>query len=202
MDLAFKLIGAEFTSTTSTINLGSITVSNMTDLLVTAPVDIPATSSRVTFKYTRSTGETFLLAPDQSIKLEAAVSDTMQVQAILEGTSTESPTLHPGVLSIPATLDTAATYVGRQFDVAAGGSTIRIIFEAQLVGGAGVVPQYDNGGYQSMALGSATQIGDGWVEYVFEDTGIVALSATSVKLNLTGSAAGRPKIRNIRAVMV
>jgi len=70
------------------------------------------------------------------------------------------------------------------------------------VGGAGVVPQYDNGGYQSMALGSATQIGDGWVEYVFEDTGIVALSATSVKLNLTGSAAGRPKIRNIRAVMV
>lgn len=202
MDLAFKLIGAEFTSTTSTINLGSITVSNMTDLLVTAPVDIPATSSRVTFKYTRSTGETFLLAPDQSIKLEAAVTDTMQVQAVLEGTSTESPTLHPGVLSIPATLDTAGTYVGRQFDVAAGGSTIRIIFEAQLVGGAGVVPQYDNGGYQTMALGSATQIGDGWVEYVFEDTGIVALSATSVKLNLSGSAAGRPKIRNIRAVMV
>ena len=202
MDMCFKLNGAEFTSTTSTINLGSLTVSNMTDLLVTAPVDIPATSARVTFKYTRSTGEIFLLAPDQSIRLEAAVSDTMQVQAILEGTATESPTLHPGVLSVPATLDTAGTYVGRQFDVAAGGSTIRIIFEAQLVGGATVVPQYDNGGYQTMALGSANQIGDGWVEYVFEDTGIVALSATSVKLNLTGSAAGRPKIRNIRAVMV
>jgi hypothetical protein len=202
MDLCFKLIGAEFTATTSTVNLGSITVSNMTDLLVTAPVDIPATSSRVTFKYTRSTGETFLLAPDQAISLEAAVSDTMQVQAILEGSSTESPTLHPGVLSIPATLDTAGTYVGRQFDVAAGGSTIRVIFEAQLNGGAGVVPQYDNGGFQTMALGSATQVGDGWVEYVFEDTGIVALSATKVKLNLTGTAAGRPKIRNIRAVMV
>lgn len=202
MDLCFKLIGAEFTSTTSTINLGSITVSNMTDLMVTAPVDIPATSARVTFKYTRSTGESFLLAPDQSIKLEAAVTDTMQIQAILEGTSTESPTLHPGVLSIPATLDTAGTYVGRQFDVASGGSTIRIIFEAQLNGGAGVVPQYDNGGFQSMALGSATQVGDGWVEYVFEDTGIAALAATKVKLNLTGSAAGRPKIRNIRAVMV
>jgi len=57
MDIAFRLIGAEFTSTTSTINLGSMTVSNMTDLLVTAPVDIPATSARVTFKYTRSTGE-------------------------------------------------------------------------------------------------------------------------------------------------
>jgi hypothetical protein len=53
-----------------------------------------------------------------------------------------------------------------------------------------------------MALASATPIGDGFVEYVFEDTGIVALSATRVKLNLTGSAAGRPKVRNIRAVMV
>jgi hypothetical protein len=202
MDLCFVLKGAEFTATQSTINLGSLTVSNMTDLLVTAPVDIPATSSRVTFKYTRSNGEEFLLAPDQSIKLEAAVSDTMQVQAILSGSSTESPTLHPGVLSLPATLDTAGTYVGREFDVANGGSTIRIIFEAQLAGGAGVVPQYDNGGFQSMALASATPIGDGFVEYVFEDTGIVALSATRVKLNLTGSAAGRPKVRNIRAVMV
>ena len=202
MDLTFVLKGAEFTATQSTINLGSITVSNMTDLLVTAPVDIPATSSRVTFKYTRSNGEEFLLAPDQSIKLEAAVSDTMQVQAILSGSSTESPTLHPGVLSLPATLDTAGTYVGREFDVANGGSTIRIIFEAQLNGGAGVVPQYDNGGFQSMALASATPIGDGFVEYVFEDTGIVAMTATRVKLNLTGSAAGRPKVRNIRAVMV
>ena len=202
MDMTFKLIGAEFTATQATVNLGSLTVSNMTDLLVTAPVDIPATSSRVTFKYTRSTGEEFLLAPDQSISLDAAISDTMQVQAILDGTATESPTLHPGVLSIPGTLDTAATYVGREFDVANGGSTIRIIYEAQLQGGANVVPQYDNSGYQTMTLASADAVGDGWVEYVYEDTGIVALSATRVKLNLTGSAAGRPKIRNIRAVMV
>ncbi len=201
-DLTFVLNGAEFTSTTATINLGSMTVSNMTDLLVAAPVDIPATSARVSFKYTRSTGEEFILAPDQSIRLDAAISDTMQVQAILEGTSTESPTLHPGVLSIPATLDTAGSYVGREFEITNGGSTIRIIFEAQLVGGAGAVPQYDNGGFQSMALASATPVGDGWVEYVFEDTGIVALNATRVKLNLTGTAAGRPKIRNIRAVMV
>lgn len=201
-DLTFKLLGAEFTSTTATVNLGSITVSNMTDLLVTAPVDIPATSSRITFKYTRSTGEEFLLAPDQSIKLDAAVSDTMQVQAILTGSSTESPTLHPGVLSIPATLDTAGTYVGRQFDLTNGGSTIRVIFEAQLPGGAGVVPQYDNGGFQSMQLASSTPVGEGFVEFVFEDTGIVALTATRVKLNLTGTAAGRPIVRNIRAVMV
>ena len=202
MDLTFKLLGAEFTATQATVNLGSLTVSNMTDLMVTAPVDIPATSSRVTFKYTRSTGEEFLLASDQSIKLDAAISDTMQVQAILDGTATESPTLHPGVLSIPGTLDTAGTYVGRQFDVANGGSTIRIIYEAQLQGGANVVPQYDNSGYQTMTLASADSVGDGWVEYVYEDTGIVALSATRVKLNLTGSAAGRPKVRNIRAVMV
>jgi hypothetical protein len=53
-----------------------------------------------------------------------------------------------------------------------------------------------------MTLASTTPVGEDYVEYVFEDTGIVGLSATKVKLNLTGTAAGRPKIRNIRAVMV
>ena len=53
-----------------------------------------------------------------------------------------------------------------------------------------------------MQLASSTPVGEGFVEFVFEDTGIVALTATRVKLNLTGTAAGRPIVRNIRAVMV
>ena len=202
MDLQFQLNVAEFTQNSLTVNLGSLTVSNMTDLMVRANVDVPGDATRVSFRYTRSTGEIFNLAPEQAIALEASISDTMQVQAVLEGNSKESPTLYPGVLSLPGTLDTTGTYQGRQFEVAAGGSTMRVVYEAQLEAGAAVTPQYDNGGFQSLSLASATQVGDGWVEYVYEDTGITGLSATAVKLTLTGSAAGRPLVRKLRAVMV
>ena len=65
-----------------------------------------------------------------------------------------------------------------------------------------MTPQYDNGGFQSLTLDAAEPVGDGWVEYVFTDTGITGLSATRVKLTLTGSAAGRPLLRKLRAVMV
>ena len=201
-DLKFTLNVAEFTSTQRTINLGALNVTNMTDLLVTAPVDVPGDQTRVSFKYTRSTGEVFNLAPEQSIPLEASISDTLQVQAVLEGTAKESPILYPGVLSLPGTLDTTGTYVGRQFDVTAGASTMRVVYEAKLEAGATVTPQYDNSGYQTLTLASANPVGDGWVEYVYEDTGIVGLSATSVKLTLTGSAAGRPLVRKTRAVLV
>ena len=201
-DLQFQLNVAEFSQSSLTVNLGSLTVSNMTDLMVRANVDVPGDATRVSFRYTRSTGEIFNLAPEQAIALEASISDTMQVQAVLEGNSKESPTLYPGVLSLPGTLDTTGTYQGRQFEVAAGGSTMRVVYEARLEAGAAVTPQYDNGGFQSLSLASATQVGDGWVEYVYEDTGITGLSATAVKLTLTGSAAGRPLVRKLRAVMV
>ena len=75
---------------------------------------------------------------------------------------------------------------------------MRVVYEAQLEAGAAVTPQYDNGGFQSLSLASATQVGDGWVEYVYEDTGITGLSATAVK-RPTGSAAGRPRPQTSRS---
>ena len=65
-----------------------------------------------------------------------------------------------------------------------------------------MTPEYENG-FQSLTLSSTTPVGDGFNEYVYADTGIVGMTATAVKLSLAGSAASRrPKVRNIRAVMV
>lgn len=201
-DLTFRLVGASFTATEQTFNLGSLTVSSMTDLQVLAPVDLPTDGTSVRFRYTRSTGEVFTLSPGQALQFETSISDTLQIQAVLRGTVTASPVLFPGVQSVAGTLDQAAFYQGRQFQIGAGGGTMRVIFDAAIPGTAAVVPQYDNAGFQSMTLASATPIGDGYVEYVYEDTGIVGLTASRVKLNLTGTPAHRPKVRNIRAVMV
>lgn len=201
-DLTFRLAGASFTATEQVVNLGSITVSNMTDLLALAPVDLPTNDTSVTLRYTRTTGEVFNLTPGQALNFATSISDTMQIQAVLRGTNISSPALFPGVQTLSGTLDNAAFYQSREFQIGAGGGTMRVIYEAQVPGTAAVTPQYDHAGFQSMTLDSATPIGDGWVEYVYEDTGIVGLTASKVKLNLSGSAASRPKVRNIRAVMV
>lgn len=201
-DLTFRLIGADFTSTSRTINMGSITVSGCTDLLINAPVELPSNATAVSYRLTRTTGEVFNLAPGQLLRFDTAISDTMQVQAILSGTNNESPVLSPGTQIIVGALDTAGFYQSRQFTVASGGSTMRVVFDALITGSAQVVPQYDKNGFQNMTLAKVTPIGDGYAEYVYQDTGITGLTASKVKLNLTGTPAHRPRVRNIRAVMV
>lgn len=201
-DLTFRLAVADFTSTTQTINLGSITVSNMTDLQVLAPIDLPENDSSIVFRYTRGNGEVFELSNGMALQFETSISDTLQIQAILGGNAKVSPILFPGVQSITGTLDVAAFYQGRSFQVNSTGTTLKIIFEANIPGTSTVTPEYENGGFQSLTLSSTTPIGDGFNEYVYSDTGIVGMTATAVKLSLAGSAASRPRVRNIRAVMV
>lgn len=201
-DLTFRLVGAEFSSTTQTFNLGTLTVSSMTDLQVLAPIDLPTNAASILFRYTRSTGEIFELTPGQSLQFEASISDTLSVQCVLTGTSTVSPIVFPGVQTVTGTLDQSAFYQGRQFTVGSSGTTLRVIYDAIIPGSSSITPTYDNNGFQTLSLSSANQIGDGFSEYVFEATGIVGLSATKIKLSLTGGPEARPKIRNLRAVMV
>ncbi len=144
----------------------------------------------------------FEVTPGQSLQFETSISDTLSIQAVLTGTSTVSPVIFPGVQTVTGTLDGSAFYQGREFTVGSSGTTLRVIYDAILPGSATITPQYDNSGFQNLSLASANQIGDGYNEYVFEATGIVGLSATKIKLSLTGSPESRPKIRNLRAVMV
>lgn len=201
-DLTFRLVAADYSSTSQTVNLGSITVSSMTDLQAIAPVDLPSNETSILFRYTRSTGEIFELTPGQSLQFETTISDTLQIQAVLSGTSKVSPVLFPGVQSVTGTLDTSAFYQSREFQIGSGGSTMRVIFDAKIPGSSAVTPEYDNSGFQSLSLAGATPLGDGYNEYVYEDTGITGLTASKIKLSLTGGPEARPLIRNLRAVMV
>tara|TARA_E500000331_G_scaffold265430_1_gene256640 strand:- start:226 stop:3384 length:3159 start_codon:yes stop_codon:yes gene_type:complete len=201
-DLTFRLVGSSFSSTSQTFNLGTLTVSSMSDLQVLAPIDLPTNAASILFRYTRSTGEIFELTPGQSLQFETSISDTLSVQVVLTGTSTVSPIVYPGVQTVTGTLDASAFYQGRQFTVGSSGTTLRVIYDAIIPGSSTITPTYDNNGFQTLSLNSANQIGDGFSEYVYEATGIVGLSATKIKLSLTGGPEARPKIRNLRAVMV
>ena len=181
MDLQFQLNVAEFSQSSLTVNLGSLTVSNMTDLMVRANVDVPGDATRVSFRYTRSTGEIFNLHPSRPSPWRRASATPCRCRPFSRATQ-KSP--RPFTPSAEPAQHTRHDWhlPGPAVRGRAGGSTMRVVYEAQLEAGAAVTPQYDNGGFQSLSLASATQVGDGWVEYVYEDTGITGLSATAVKL--------------------
>lgn len=202
IDLTFELVCCDFTQNSSVVSLGSFTAANMTDLMAAAPHYLPTSDASIVIRYTRSTGEVFELAPGQAIEFETQINDTLQVQAILNGSSKVSPVLNSGFNSVVGSLDGSGAYTGREFQVGTGGNTFRLIFDAQIPSGSTITPQYDNGGQTGLTLDSAANLGDGFTEYVYEATGIVGLSSSRVYFSFQGTPAARPKVRNIRAVVV
>lgn len=203
LDLTFRLNGAVYDTTTRTLDMGSFAVSNMSDLAAVARAYLPSEGTAIRFRYTRTTGETFELEPGIPINFQATISDTLQVQAVLAGTSKLSPVLYPGVESAIGRLDTTADYQSREFALNSTGSTLKVFLEAKLSGTAAVVVKYRDGSgtFQAMNLAGTTQVGEGWVEYAYE-VAAAGLTATALRLELTGTPQFRPSARALRAVYV
>lgn len=202
-DLSFRLIGASFSSTTRTVNLGNVSASNISDLLALAPIDRPTAATNLLMRFTRSNGTVYEVQPGQSIALDARVTDTLTAQAILSGNAFESPVLFPGAQSVTGNLDESATYVTRQ--IPAGTSkTIKVTFDAVLPGSAAVAVAYETstpGTFQTISSPTAVQLGNGLVEYTYS-SGTVTVANTRIRLTLTGNTAHRPRVRNLRVVVV
>jgi hypothetical protein len=203
VDLTFRLNGAVYTSSTSIVPLGSFTVSSMSDLAATASYYLPSEATSIRFRYTRTTGEVFELEPDIPINFQTAISDTLQVQAVLSGSSKLAPVLFPGVESAVGTFATTGDYQSRTFTLNSSGSTLRVVFEARLSGSAAVTPLFRNssGTFQGMTLASANPVGDGWVEFTY-NAAAAGLTTTAIRLELAGNPQFRPRVRALRAVYV
>lgn len=202
-DLRFRLIGAAFSSTSRTVALGTVSASNISDLLAVAPIDRPSAATSLLLRFTRPSGVTYELQPGQSIALDSRVTDTLTAQAVLTGNAFESPVLYPGAQSVVGDLDESAIYVTRQ--IPAGTSkTIKVIFDALIPGTAAVAVAYETstpGVFTNLTSPTAVQLGDGLVEYSYS-SGTVTVANTRIRLTLTGNAASRPRVRNLRVVVV
>ena len=198
-DLCFELMAAEFTANSTTIDLGDVSVSNATDLVAEVPMLLPGSDSTIKIQLTATNGDVVTLDAGGAETLSQPTSTTYTAQAILTGNSKVGPIMFPGAELLVGTLQTAADYRSRAITSTAGG-TIKVYFDAEIPGSASVTPTFEDGGsYSSMALASATPIGDNFVEY--EYTGSLASTQTQIQLDLAGSAAYRPFVRNLRVVI-
>lgn len=202
-DMTFRLIAANFTETTRTVALGSVSVDDVTDLIVRANVENPSSATGCDFRLTLPDGSTMTVAAEQPVRLGAAITGSIGLTAILRGTSTETPVLHRDVFLLHGTVSSTADYVTRAV-VAGTDVQVKVILEALLPGIASVqalvkgVDSEDN--WVAITSTDSMQMDDGWIELTFESAQMTE-TMVQTKLVLSGDSASRPQVRNLRVLV-
>lgn len=199
-DLAFRLLGCKFTSTTRTIALDDANVAAASDLLAEMSIDIPATGTVAELVATDPAGNTYRMQPDAPVSLASRITGNMHLAINLTGTDKASPVVYPGLQFVAGSQVDTGTYVSRAFPCGTS-ARVAVTFEAYAPGTSSILVEIQkaDGSWQAVALSSGTDVGDGWVERNHIVTGFTATN-TRVRLTLNGSAAYRPQVRKLRAV--
>jgi Domain of unknown function (DUF4815) len=203
-DMTFRILRADFTQTQRTISLGQVTVANATDLLLMSYAERPASQTGVQYRLTLPDTSVITVDDGQPVQLAAEISGNIGVQAVLTGDAAASPVLFPGTQVVAGRVATTGDYVSRAVP---GGSsvTVKVIFEAQIPSGAGVTVSYkgpDAGDTWGTIAQTATRaVDDGFTEFTHTVTGVNEASV-QVKLAASGTAAARPRFRDLRVIVL
>jgi hypothetical protein len=201
-DLTFRLLRAIFSGTSRTVNLGTVTVSNATDLIVFGLSDNPSAGTRLEYILILPNGEELTVSGRQPIRFPSPINGEVQVLAKLYGDAQASPLLFPGTQLVMGTVAESADYYTRSIP-ATGASKAVLIYDAVIPSGTTVTPliRKDDGPWSTLTADGTTQQGDGLVEYRFT-TPLSAVNEIKAGLTLTGNGAAGPAVRNIRLMAV
>lgn len=203
-DLAFRLLKATYAAGATTLDLGSISLpAGTTDILLTGAAELPGAACWNDYTLALPSGRGSLsLSDGQSVTLSEPVQGSARLTANLHGDRDFSPILWPGTQIIAGKLKTSGDYVSRSI-VTAGANKAVLIFDEWKPTGSGITPQIqvDSGAWQAMTLAESVNQDDGVMERRYEK----ALSGTGqakIRIQLTGTAAARPCVYNIRLMAV
>lgn len=207
-DLSFQLRAAKFTAPFSqSVSLGTLTATGVTDFLLMANTDQPSSAAYTDYLLTFSNGETHTVDAGQPLALAAALSSgtTVTVTANLHGDVDFSPVLQPSTQLVTGIIQTSGTYVSKAVTGGAG-VTIKVIYEAYLPSGSDLVVSYrhpeDGNVWTTIGGPVSTPTKDAlFYERIHTAAGVNKL-LVQVKLTLTGSAAARPLVRDLRVIVL
>lgn len=203
-DLAFRLLAAHPTETAKTLALGSVAVTNATDLMLLALADSPTAAARAEYSLGLPDGSTVKVADGQPVRLPVQLTGSVSVSAHLVGTADASPVLFPGTQLVIGQVSETADYVSRAMPAGID-ARVRVIFDALIPAGASVTVAasgVDAGdAFQAAAYQSSKALGDGWIEMTYELASI-SEAMVKVKLTLGGNSASRPRVRNFRVIVL
>lgn len=201
-DLTFRLTAAKFSPDEKVVALGTVAVTDMSDLLIRAGVELPTADAAMFFEIERADGSITRMLPDQAWELDEFVTEAIEVRAVLQGSEKISPTLFPNVAFIAGKLAGTGTYVSRAFSM---GSAIRMsaFLKSILPSGSTLTVEIDanNGTWTTVTQHAATIIDGGWTEREFRVTPYTA-TIGRIRLTIAGNPAARPVLSDFRAVSI
>lgn len=203
-DLTFRLHRAVFSENSKTVVLGSVAVTAATDLMLLATEELTGSNTRIEYDLAIPGGQTVTVSSGQPVRLDAAVTGNVAVTARLTGSSGAAPILFPGTQLVVGKVATAGTYISRA--IKAGASVrVKVIFDALIPGGSTVAVSYkgvDAGdAWTSVPFVASSPVDDGFYEITHEITGVNE-TMVQIKLDLTGTTAARPRVKNLRFMTV
>lgn len=204
-DMAFRLLRSSYTSTTRTISLGQASVTAATDLLLMSYAERPNSVTGVQYQLTLPDASVLLVDDGQPVQLAAPITGNVQVSAILTGSADFSPVLFPGTQLVYGVIGSSGTYVSRAVP---GGNPVRVktILEAIVPSGATLLVEYkgqDVGdAWTTLPQTSTRAVDDGFTELINELSGVNEVNGVQIRLTMTGTTAARPRIRDLRVIVI
>ena len=203
-DMTFRLHKAVFSEVEKTVALGNVAVTGATDLMLLATDELPSSVTRIEYTLGLPGGATLTVSNGQPVRLDAAVTGNIAVSAKLYGAASASPILFPGTQLVVGTVGTSGDYVSRAIKGGAG-VRVKVIFDAIIPAGAAVAVSYKGADigdtWATVPFVSSAAIDDGFYEIMHEVTGVTE-DFVQIKLALTGTAAARPRIKNLRFMTI
>lgn len=203
-DLAFRILGAAYTQTSRSISLGNVPVSGATDLMLMSYAERPASATGIKYLLTLPDASVVTVDDGQPIQLPAAITGNVGITAELTGDAEFSPVLFPGTQLVSGIISASGDYVTRSIP-AGTAVTVKVIYEAFAPGGSTITAQYkgpDIGDtWTNFSAPTTRVVDDGFVEFIHVATGITELSV-QIKLLLAGSTVARPRVRDLRVIVI
>lgn len=207
-DMAFKLNCRQYTEVERLVDLGSVAVSGATDLLVLTTIDTPTTAGTGELVITLPNGTEITSSDNQRIGLQTATTGSVGVKARLRSDANSSAALYQGTQIVQGVVQSSATYISRAIDADAAGVTVKVVFDAIVPSGAGVTVEVSgvDAGDTWLALTASGQpkLLDnqlGLYEYQYQRAA-VAEAKIRVRITLTGNLLARPRVRNLRVIVL
>lgn len=201
-DMTFRLLARRYNQAVKEVSLGKIDVTAATDIVVSPMLDNPATGADSELVLTMPDNSAVTASDGQVIRLPSEVTGAIQLTARLRSTAKASAMLYPGSQLVVGTIAKTAEYVSRAVDADANGCNVRVILDGQLPSGSSAkvyLSGVDAGDtwIEMPANGSTIPLGDDIYEYQYYSQNVKE-AKVRVKLVLTGNAAARPYLYNLR----
>lgn len=116
-DLTFRLLCRKYTQASKTMPLGTVSVNNATDFLVSMLSTVPATGADANFLLEFPNGTTQTVSDGQVIQNASAITGDIKVSAVVRSTPDgyASALLDPGSQLIAGSIASEGSYVSRAF---------------------------------------------------------------------------------------